>query len=328
MNTIDWNIDSDKENIREGAVELRKQVSENMYIKLFETPEKAEFQVNNDRTFWRRSCLEKVELIFNRKLSGTVLEIGAGSGWCSSLLSKRKEIDQLYVLDYDQYSVEELFPLVAKNLDADQEKMTGVIGSYNKMKLDDNSIDYIISIGAIHHSENLDATYRECHRVLKPGGVLIAVEHCHPNSYQITQETNENEAYIDPKRAKMLYGDENLKIKTKDNSDHNYRICQFETASIEAGFNTLPFIFNLDGEEADDSMFQEPKPYRSFAIRTFQPYFVKSKIAPAFDNLLIVSEKLKDGKFYVNDLNESKPRLSQKRTFTQKVISKLKALGK
>lgn len=328
MKTIDWNVEEDQDNIRDGAIELRKKVSENMYIKLFETEEKAQFQVANNRNFWRRLCIEKSELLFDRKLSGTVLEIGAGSGWCSSLLSKRNEIDQLYVLDYDKYSVEELFPLVAKNLGADQNKMTGVVGSYNKMKLEDNSVDVIISIGAIHHSENLQATYEECYRVLKPGGYLVAVEHCHPNSYSIKEEESENEALIDSKRAKQLYGSEELQIKTKDNSDHNYRICQFETASIEAGFNTLPYIFSVEGEAADDGIFKEAKPYRGFSVRTFKPYFVKDKIAPVFDNLLIISEKEKDRKFFVNNINESKPKLSQKRTFVQKVIAKLKALSR
>lgn len=326
MKMIDWNINEDNANIRDGAVELRKKVSENLYFNLFDTPEKAEFQVNNDRTYFRRACIEKAEIMFNRKLSGKVLEIGAGSGWCSSLLSKREEIEEIYVLDYDKYSVEKLFPMVAENLGANQDKMIGVVGSYNKMKLDDNSIDYIISIGAIHHSENLIATFAECERVLKPGGVLIAVEHCHPNSYQTNQEQKENDSFLDPQRAKMLYGDETLKIKTKDNSDHNYRICQFEAAAIEAKFNVMPYIFNVEGEEASDEIFKHVKPYREFSIRSFKPYFAKSKIAPAFDNLMFVCEKSNNGEFVINDLNDQKPKLSQKRTFMHKVMAKLKKL--
>lgn len=324
MNIIDWKVEDDQDNIRDGAIELRKAVSENMYFDLYSTKEKANFQVNNDRTYWRKECISKLEIMIGAPISGRVLEIGAGTAWCSSLLSQKKEVNEVYALDYDRYSVDTLMPMVAKNLDADFNKLKFVVGSYNTIKTDDNFFDFIISIGAIHHSENLTATFQECQRCLKPGGFLIAVEHCHPNSYTIEMENFDNEKLIDPKRAMKLYGDDKLKIKAKDNSDHNYRISEFEAAAFASRLNILPYIFHEKGEHADDQIFINPKPYKGFSNRVFKPYFSKSKIAPVFDNLLVICQKPNEAEpsTIFNDINLEEVSLSQKRSTFQKIYHK------
>jgi ubiquinone/menaquinone biosynthesis C-methylase UbiE len=327
MKVLDWKVEEDTSNIREGAIELRESVAKNLYYNLFDSKEKAKVQVNNDRTYWRKSCISKLELMMGRKLSGRILEIGAGSGWCSSLLSKEKEIEELYVLDYDGYSVRTLIPMVAKNLDADEDKMRLVVGSYNNIKTEDNFFDFIISIGAIHHSENLYKTFEECKRCLKPGGFLIAIEHCHPNSYSIEEEMTDNETLIDTQRAKNLYGDSSLKIKAKDNSDHNYRIAEFEAAAYQAKLNILPYIFSTDGETADDSIFSKPQPYSGFSNRVFKPYFSKNKLIPVFDNLLVICQKPDPNHRspLFMDTNNEKIVFKKKRTFFQKAALKVRS---
>jgi ubiquinone/menaquinone biosynthesis C-methylase UbiE len=290
MKYQNWKLEADAENIRDGAIELRARVAENMYYKAFETPELAKKYATTGRSHWRYQSVKKVELVFNKKISGRIIEVGAGTGWFSALMSKEEQIKEVYALDYDKYSVEKLFPLVFKNLEADTSKITSVLGSYNKMECEDNFFDYVISIGAIHHSENLTATFKEAYRVLKPGGILVALEHCHPNSYTIEAAIADNEAHIDETRAKKLYNSTE-KIKVKDNSDHNYRICEFESSAYAAGFNVLPYIFELDGEHADDNIFKKPQPYQGFSNRVFKPYYVFNKQNPLFDNLLFIVQK-------------------------------------
>jgi len=85
-------------------------------------------------------------------------------------------------------SVDELMPTFFSKYGADEKKITRVIGSYNAMKLKDSSIDCIVSIGALHYSENLESTFAESYRVLKPGGVLIASEPCYVNSMSVTEQ--------------------------------------------------------------------------------------------------------------------------------------------
>jgi ubiquinone/menaquinone biosynthesis C-methylase UbiE len=291
METLDWDISTDKENIREGAIELRARVAEHMYYKNYETEAKALQQLNGPGFHWRIAAAKKVELITGKKIAGKVIEVGAGTGVFTAELSKEKEPEIIYCLDYDRFSVEGLMPLVFKNLHADLSKIKPVVGSYNQMNVEDNYFDYVISLGAIHHSENLLATFRECFRVLKPGGFVAAVEHCHPNSYTRHQQITDYERPLSKERAKMLYNDENLQVKVKDNSDHYYRICEFETFAYQAGFDVLPFIFDIDGEKASDKIFRTPQPYAGYSNRVFSPFFAKDLKKPIFDNLLLILHK-------------------------------------
>ncbi|MGD1844578.1 MAG: class I SAM-dependent methyltransferase [Salibacteraceae bacterium] len=323
----DWNIGADQENIREGAIELRARVAENMYVKLYETPEKAGAQVKNDRTFWRWQCLKKFEKIIGRPLSGHVVEVGAGTGWCSAKLSQLPEVQQVICMDYDRYSVASLVPIVLRNLDAQLDKIRLAVGSYNKMRLKDASQDYIVSIGAIHHSENLHATFAEAYRVLKPGGFLLAVEHCHPNSYTIREQIADNTKEIGTKRAQNLYGDQSYNVKVEDNSDHNYRIAEFESAAYGAGMDILPYIFSEDGEEADDTIFERPQPYRGYSNRVFQPYFAKFPVKPVYDNLFIVCQKPdpSSSENVFQHINSEEVKIKVKRSFLQKVLWRIMA---
>ena len=290
MSYLDWKIEEDNINIREGAINLRSKVAENLYYHSLKD-EKSTLQfVSFGRNYWRWQTLLKSELIFNKKIGGNIIEIGAGTGWCSALLSKNSSSERIYVLDYDQYSVEVLMPLVFKNLNADITKLTPVLGSYNNMKCPDASIDYIISIGAIHHSENLLATFKEAYRALKPGGILLASEHCHPNSYTIDEMNSDNDKLIDSSTAKKMYGVEK-NIKAKDNSDHNYRICEFEAFAYHCGFDVMPYIFDINGEQADDSIFYKPVPYSDYSNKIYFPYFAKNKQEAIFDNLFLVLQK-------------------------------------
>jgi SAM-dependent methyltransferase len=48
-------------------------------------------------------------------------------------------------------------------------------GSALELPLVENSVDCVISIGCLHHTGNLELALRECLRVLRPGGRLIAM---------------------------------------------------------------------------------------------------------------------------------------------------------
>ncbi|MFZ5553424.1 MAG: class I SAM-dependent methyltransferase [Bacteroidota bacterium] len=296
MKYLDWKIDTDAENIREGAIELRAKTAENMYYKAMDSEKKAHKYVTADRNKWRSAVISKMELVFNKKIHGRVIEIGAGTGWCSALLSKNEPVKEVYVLDYDRYSVEVLMPMVFKNLGADESKLVPVLGSYNKMMCPDNHFDFVISIGAIHHSENLRATFSECYRALAPGGILVATEHCHPDSYTIEASLCDDNEVLDPSQVKALYGNNEMTVKAKDNSDHNYRISEFISASYFAGFDVLPFVFETEGEPADDRIFKNPQPFCGYGTRVFYPYFAHDREKPLFDNFLLILQKPVNGK--------------------------------
>jgi len=284
---INWKAYEDSENIRTGSVELQTSLHERVYAPIFQKKEMAQQWLKSGRTYWRMTILNKFEYFINKSISGKIIEIGAGTGWCSAILSQKKDVNEIYSLDYDPYCVIQLMPQVHIVLNANISKINYVYGSFNKIPLE-NYFDLVISIGTLHHSENLTKTLEECYKILKPGGYLLASEPLEFNYMSQEIEKGKEESF--DKNAQFKYGKE---IKLKENSDHYYRLCQYEASAYSAGFNVYPYVFNkFLGEEANDEIFKQRKCYERFQLKIFKPYFAND----VYDRLMLILEKPKVNK--------------------------------
>lgn len=277
----DWNVQADAPNIRPGAIDLQSELHRRLYSSL--GPE----MLDTPRTFWRRKVLDKFESFMGHPLCGKILEIGAGTGWCSALLSRKDKVEGVWTLEYDSYCVRELMPVLFGRLGAREEKITRVLGSFNHMPQAKGRFDSVISIGALHHSENLPQTLRACFEALKPGGYLMATEGCESNSLTLADQHAKEEKIDAASQSK--YG---KVTRHKDNSDHYYRVCEFEAAAFQAGFDVWAFTFDKDGDRRwDDTLFRERKTYEGFHKIVAFPYFAQDLGNPLFDKLVLMLRK-------------------------------------
>lgn len=233
---LNWLENTEEEYVRDGAVELQSSIHTNL-LEQFSSPDAANRYLAGGRNAWRREALVKTQLVMGQEFSGTILEIGAGSGWFSSLLSTVPEVEKVYCMDYDPVSVQMLMPLVQKSIGANSQKIERVIGSFNNIPLTDE-LDMVVSIGAIHHSEHLFSTLEACFKALKPGGWLFASEPVYFDS-ESNAEILARYKKEDP-TSLAKYG---RVTKHEDNSDHYYRLCEMIAACYAAKFDVYPFVF-------------------------------------------------------------------------------------
>ncbi|MEI7457161.1 MAG: class I SAM-dependent methyltransferase [Nitrosomonadales bacterium] len=96
-----------------------------------------------------------------------VLEIGLGYGTVSQKLA---ESGADYTgLDIAQGPVS----MVNQRLTQNHLPGTAIQGSILEPQLPAATFDYVIAIGCLHHTGNLQLAIEQCHRLLKPGGQLI-----------------------------------------------------------------------------------------------------------------------------------------------------------
>jgi ubiquinone/menaquinone biosynthesis C-methylase UbiE len=101
-------------------------------------------------------------------LSGKmVLEVGLGFGSIAQKLVENEAI--YYGMDISRGPVE-LAKSRIKSLGA---QGTVTEGNVLECPYGDNFFDYVISIGCLHHTGNLNKSIEELHRILKPGGKII-----------------------------------------------------------------------------------------------------------------------------------------------------------
>jgi SAM-dependent methyltransferase len=274
---------------RPGAVDLQSALHRNMMTHFADADAAARF-LGSDMTHWRQQAIVKAQQVVGRPIGGTILEIGAGSGWCSGLLSFLPTVAHIYCMDYDPVAVSTLMPQVHGAIGANTWKIQRVLGTFNSMPLR-GEVDFVVSLGALHHSENLHATLTACFEVLKPGGWLIASEPTYPDN-----ETNASlQARYKREDANALkkYG---RAARHEENSDHYYRLSEFIVAGYSAKFDVYPFVFDLSGNRhVDDRTLAERRTASGFHLNVLYPYFAKNPANPMFDKLLYVLQKPSDG---------------------------------
>ncbi|WP_447603677.1 class I SAM-dependent methyltransferase [Nitrospira sp. Nam80] len=173
--------------------------------------------------------------LLTKPLEGVGIEIGAGCGILSSLVARGQSIKQIYALEVVEKMALSIIPRVAAHvLGWGQTKITPVWGSFDDLRLPDNSIDFVIEIDSLHHSDNLSTTVSECARVLKPGGWLLCFDRCHPNSVTDEEVDKMLSRIYSPEFLTANCYPSDIILSRRDNGEHEYRLYEWEAAFAAA----------------------------------------------------------------------------------------------
>ncbi|HII14820.1 MAG TPA: class I SAM-dependent methyltransferase [Nanoarchaeota archaeon] len=106
---------------------------------------------------------------------GRVLELGAGSCWFSSQISREKGVKNVFSLEFSEYLLTQIAPRIMGHYGADTKKITRVLGDFNHLEFPGHYFDYVVFDAAMHHATDLPNVLKEAVRVLKKGGRIIAI---------------------------------------------------------------------------------------------------------------------------------------------------------
>jgi ubiquinone/menaquinone biosynthesis C-methylase UbiE len=102
-----------------------------------------------------------------------VLDLGAGTGWLSAMLSRYEQVGRIYALDASAASLTMMLPAVCDALGGRAYKITPIVGLFTPILMQDDSLDLVVASSSVHHTSNLVECFREVNRVLKAGGFFI-----------------------------------------------------------------------------------------------------------------------------------------------------------
>lgn len=166
----------------------------------------------------------------NRKLipkvfKGVGLEVGAGCGFFSALIARFPEVSKIYAVEISKPIVANLLPEIASNFAAGNDrKIVPCVGDFSFMEIPDDSIDFVFDFFSLHHSDDLNQTFREINRVLKPGGFLVCLDKARadyltPNDLDKLLDTEY------PSEFKKFMGvDPNIKWTRRMNGEREFRL--------------------------------------------------------------------------------------------------------
>jgi SAM-dependent methyltransferase len=123
----------------------------------------------------RRQIIPFLKQAFDPR--GNILELGAGTCWLSSELSKLDGVRKLFCVEMSEVILRDVAPRVMEYLEADRSKITRILGDFNKLDFPAEFFDFVFFDSALHHigGETFDRVLAEVHRVMKTNGQGIAV---------------------------------------------------------------------------------------------------------------------------------------------------------
>ena len=169
-----------------------------------------------------------VEKILNKKISGSIFDVGAGNGYAGLWLAKNREVS-VVSLECTDEAAHVTIPYYAKQFGVDNLVKTEK-GSFYDLSCHDEEFDFVVCFGALHHSRDLLYVLKNIYKTLKPGGILIAQE---PS----TSDHIDNQVFINIYDSYEEFAGEI--IRHGDRDDRFYRKCEYLTALHHSNFNII-----------------------------------------------------------------------------------------
>jgi ubiquinone/menaquinone biosynthesis C-methylase UbiE len=209
------------------------------------------------------------ELLDGIDLSGKGMELGAGTGLLSSTIANNPKVESIYSIEIVKNMADLIIPKVASYIcGPNSKKVIPVCGSFDILEIEDESLDFIVEIGSLHHSPHLLSTLKEASRVLKKGGKMLCFDRSH-------SDKTSNEELND--MLSIEYSTDFLKsngypvherLSRAENGEHEIRLSEWTRDFEEAGL-----------EVKDVKYFIKPN-LRSLikGILFSLPYFIRKRI--------------------------------------------------
>lgn len=175
--------------------------------------------------------------IEGKSLIGNAADLGSGTGIGAAILSLKESLRTIYAVEFSQQFVERIMPIVFNDFNADLSKIVRVVGDFNNLKLDDNSLSVIVEIDSFHHSENMDLTLQECFRVLRPGGVIISIDRAWPDSTSDEVLNQKLDQQLNDNLRSIYQFPATKRVTRREWGEHEYRLCEWIDMYQRNGFS-------------------------------------------------------------------------------------------
>jgi len=105
------------------------------------------------------------QVIAEKIESGTIIDLGSGTGYLSIEIAKIVPNLTVYGIDLSKKMID-----ISRSHAKGIENVRFELGNAAKLPFDNNSVDFIVSTGSLHHWKYPVKVFDECYRVLKQGG--------------------------------------------------------------------------------------------------------------------------------------------------------------
>lgn len=131
-----------------------------------------------------KMCVSIIESVYGEQnLIG--MDLAAGNLWAVPYLINGLKIEKLYCIEYSKHRLLDIGLKVLDYYNVSRDSIILVYGDFYYLKVEDNTIDFILLSQAFHHAEKPQDLLREMFRVLKPSGCVMIIGETIMNEYLV-----------------------------------------------------------------------------------------------------------------------------------------------
>lgn len=130
---------------------------------------------------------------------GTILDIGSGTGFLATEIAKKSPSVEVIGIDLSREMIR-----ISKRHSANIENVRFELCDAAELPFPDETIDFIISTGSMHHWKRPAKVLNECYRVLKDGQQAWIYDGCSHIPQEYTKETHRKNRLIKYKILSQL----------------------------------------------------------------------------------------------------------------------------
>lgn len=196
--------------------------------------------------------IEDIDRLFTRiqrdfirtSFAGIGIEVGSGPMVFGSVLARHPEVTKMYGVEVCAPIIERLYGPVSQEIAGDAaNKTVGVVGSFDRMEVPSQSVDFVFDFFSLHHSLDIQVTLKEIARVLKPGGFLLMLDKARPDSFTDNDLQELMDAEYGPGYNRQFGLDPTVRLRRRDNGEREYRLKDWVASLNQAGFSRVDHWF-------------------------------------------------------------------------------------
>tara|TARA_B100001093_G_scaffold511743_1_gene580290 strand:+ start:7783 stop:8619 length:837 start_codon:yes stop_codon:yes gene_type:complete len=183
-------------------------------------------------------------------LKGRGIDIGGGVGSVSSVVAKSNSVKEIICLEITENCVKKCHPVVIEEILGNQSnKVSSVIGDFDNLELNDNSLDFAIAWDALHHSNDAVKTLNEVNRVLMPGGHFVLIDRAHNNNTPDSEINRMLNVQYSKEFLIENYLPENKVLTREENGEHEYRYSEWELFFENSNFTIVDSLVVIEKDK-------------------------------------------------------------------------------
>ena len=176
-------------------------------------------------------------------IKGQGVDLGGGVGCISSTLAKKDEVSKIYCVEISENAVKLCQPIVKKTILGNKsDKVISVIGDFDQLNLNDNSMDFAVAWDSMHHSLDLAKTFKECKRVLKTNGTFIIIDRAHNDSTPDSEIQRMLNVTYDKEFLIKNHRPLDTILTRRENGEHEYRFFEWKNFFNASNFDLLSSV--------------------------------------------------------------------------------------